>query len=111
MGLDRLEPGLAPGDWPLLKSYGASNFNEAADSCIINNDAGVQAYEFMKTFWCGNLRSSPTPATLTQLGSGTQKVFEGGLSVMDYVLSKMWRQQFPSSLTSLRWGWRSIRPS
>ncbi len=73
--------------WALMKSYGASHFNDTLDQSVINNDAGVQVLDFMRSMWCGPLRSSPTPAVLTQMQSGTLRLFEGGLAAMDYTYS------------------------
>ena len=80
-------PGWMPAQWPLKQSYGAFDFNDTLDTCIINNDAGVQILDFMRTTWVGNTRCSPTPAQLTQLQSGTTKLFEGGKAAMKNILS------------------------
>jgi multiple sugar transport system substrate-binding protein len=72
--------------WPLMKSYGATHFNDERTACVINSDAGVQALDFMRSTWCGSLRSSPTPAAKGQLNTAAP-LFESGLAAMDYVLS------------------------
>jgi multiple sugar transport system substrate-binding protein len=90
-------PGWQPAWWPLLKSYGATHFNDNLDTCVLNNTEGVAALDLMRSTWCGNKRSSPTPAALAQLASGTQRVFEGGIAAMDYILS----QNVPDSIKNI----------
>jgi multiple sugar transport system substrate-binding protein len=81
-------PGWAPAQWELMQSYGAFHFNDALDTCIINNDAGVQILDFMRNSWVGAGRYSPTPAQLGQLQSGTTRLFEGGAAAMKNILSE-----------------------
>ncbi len=80
-------PGWMPAQWPLMQSFGAFHFNDALDECIINNDAGVQVLDIMRTTWCADPKSSPTPAALGQLQQGTIRLFEGGKSAMSSILS------------------------
>jgi multiple sugar transport system substrate-binding protein len=90
-------PSWLPGWWPLMQSNGAYHFNDARDKCILNEDPGVQTLDSMRKTWIGDMRSSPTPAAMTQLQSGTSKLFEGGLAAMDYTLS----QNVASSLKAI----------
>ena len=80
-------PSWLPSWWPLLKGYGGTHFNDTLDQCILNNDAGVAALDFMRKTWVDKPAVSPTPAAETQLQSGTTQLFEGGLAAMDNVLS------------------------
>jgi multiple sugar transport system substrate-binding protein len=79
------DPGWMPSWWPLMQSYGAFHYNDDRTQSIINNPAGVQVLDYMRSTWADKV--SPTPAAKTQLASGTLKLFEGGLAAMDYVLS------------------------
>ena len=87
------DPGWMPSWWPLMQSYGAFHFSDDLSQCILNNPAGVQVLDFMRSTWADKV--SPTPAAKTQLASGTVKLFEGGLAAMDYVLS-------PNVISSLK---------
>lgn len=80
-------PGWMPAQWPLMQSYGSFHFTDDLSQCVINNDAGLQVYEFIRSTFCGKTLCSPTPAAKTQLQSGTVRLFEGGLAAMDYTLS------------------------
>ena len=80
-------PGWMPAQWPLKQSHGSADFNDTKDTCIINNDAGVQILDMMRNTWVGASRSAPTPAQLTQLQSGTTKQFEGGKAAATSMLS------------------------
>jgi len=87
------EPGWMPSWWPLMQSYGAFHFNDDLSQCILNNPAGVQVLDYMRSTWADKV--SPTPAARTQLLAGTVKLFEGGQAAMDYVLS-------PNVISSLK---------
>src|SRR5207244_8443212 len=76
-----------------LHRYRALHANHDLSQCILNNPAGVQVLDFMRSTWADKV--SPTPAAKTQLASGTVKLFEGGLAAMDYVLS-------PNVISSLK---------
>lgn len=80
-------PSWMPSWWPLLKSYGGAHLSDTLDQYILNNDAGVQALDFMRKTWVDKPPVSPTPAAKAQLQSGTTQLFEGGLAAMDNVLS------------------------
>src|SRR5215472_11756168 len=87
------DPSWMPSWWPLMQSYGAFHYNDDRSQCILNNAAGVQVLDYMRSTWADKV--SPTPAAKTQLASGTLKLFEGGLAAMDYVLS-------PNVISSLK---------